>query len=158
LMRQRNQLVNEYNGLPDQIRLLQAGVASDPKVQDRLTAEVSKLRERYIQAVLDLRQQVDAATKSYAELAADAAGKNRRDALGRTSKAKPKLGTSGQFTTNVKLLERVERLVISDAVDLHKQGGVFWVNATFNGKVVKPMVFDTGAALTLIPAKLAAEI
>ena len=43
-------------------------------------------------------------------------------------------------------------------MDLRKQGGVFWVNATFNGKVVKPMVFDTGASLTTIPASLAEEI
>jgi clan AA aspartic protease (TIGR02281 family) len=158
LVRQRNQVVTEYNGLLDQINLLRAGEGSDPKLQDQLLAEVSKRRERYIQAVLDLRQLMDAATKSYAELAADAAVKDALDALGRTSKAKPKLGPSGQFTTNVKLLERVERSVISDAVDLHKQGGVFWVNATFNGKVVKPMVSDTGAALTMLPSKLAAEI
>ncbi len=148
----------EYNGLADQINLLRSGEAADPKLQDQLLAEVSKRREHYMQAVLDLRQLVDSATKAYAELADDAAVKEAIDALGRTSKAKPKLGPSTQFASNVKRLERVERSVITDSVELHKQGGVLWVNATFNGKVVRPMVFDTGASLTTIPAKLADEI
>ena len=78
--------------------------------------------------------------------------------LGRKSKIKLKLGPSPQFLSNVKLLERIEKSVISDSVDLHKEGGVFWVNVTFNGKVTKPMVFDTGASLTTLPAALAAEI
>ena len=154
----RNEVVIAYNGLTDQLRLLQSGQGADPKLQDQLLAEVSRRREGYIQAVLDLRQLVDAATKSYAELANDPAVKQALEALGRSSKAKPKLGPSSQFATNVKTLERIEHSVMTDAVDLRKQGGVFWVNATFNGKVVKPMVFDTGASLTTIPASLAEEI
>jgi aspartyl protease family protein len=121
-------------------------------------AEVSRRREGYIQAVLDLRQLVDAVTKSYAELANDPAVKQALETLGLSSKTKPKLGPSSQFATNVKALERIERSVMTDAVDLRKQGGVFWVDATFNGKVVEPMVFDTGASLTTIPAQLADEI
>jgi clan AA aspartic protease (TIGR02281 family) len=158
LVSQRNVIVNEYNGLGDRIRQFQQGELADPKVQDQLLAEVSRRREGFMQGVLDLRQLVDAAAKSSAELAGDAAVKEALDALGRTSKAKPKLGPSSQFAANVKLLERIEKSVMTDSVDLRKQGGVFWVDATFNGKVVKPMVFDTGAGLTTIPARLAEEI
>jgi clan AA aspartic protease (TIGR02281 family) len=158
LIRQRNMVVNEYNGLGDQINLLRTGQASDPKLQDQLTAEVSKYRVRYIQAVLDLRQLVDTATKAYAELGGDAAVKDAIDALGRTSKAKLKLGPSAQFTNNVKLLERVERSVITDTVDIRKQNGVFVVDVMFNGKVHEPMVFDTGASLIMLPARLAEKI
>jgi aspartyl protease family protein len=158
LAARRNEVVFAYNGLTDQIRLLQSGQGADPKVQDQLLAEVARRREGYIQAVLDLRQLVDAATKSYAELANDPAVKQALETLGQTSKTKPRLGPSSQFAANVKLLERIEHSVISDAVDLRKQGGVFWVEATFNGKVIKPMVFDTGASLTTIPARLADEI
>ncbi len=158
LIQQRNQVVNEYNGLGDQINLLRTGQASDPKVQDRLLAELSKRRVHFIQAVLELRQLVNEVTKSYAELAGDAAVKDALEALGRTSKAKFKLGPSGQFTANVKVLERVERSVITDAVDVRKRGGVFWVDAMFNGKVHESMVFDTGASLTTIPTRLAEKI
>ena len=157
-MAARNEVVIAYNGLTDQLRLLQSGQGADPRLQDRLLAEVSRRREGYIQAVLDLRQLVDAVTKSYAELANDPAVKQALEALGRSSKAKPRLGPSSQFATNTKTLERIEHSVMTDAVDLRKQGGVFWVNATFNGKVVKPMVFDTGASLTTIPTSLAEEI
>ncbi len=158
LIAQRNEVVSAYNGLGDRIRLLQSGPGADPKVQDRLLAELSRRREGYIQAVLDLRQLADAATKSYAELADDAAVKEALESLGLNSRSKPKLGPSAQFTANLKLLERIEQSVMSDAVDLRKEGGVFWVNATFNGKLTRPMVFDTGASLTMIPAGLAEEI
>jgi aspartyl protease family protein len=151
-------VVTAYNGLLDQIRLIQSGQGADPKLQDQLMAEFSRRREGYIQAVLDLRQLVDAVTKSYAELANDPAVKQALETLGLSSKTKPKLGPSSQFATNVKALERIEHSVMTDAVDLRKQGGVFWVDATFSGKVVKPMVFDTGASLTTIPAQLADEI
>ena len=154
----RNEIIITLNRLTDQIRLLQEGHVTDPKLQDQLLAELSRRREGYIQAVLDLRQLVDTTTRTYSELANDAEVKQALVTLGRSSKAGPKLGPSAQFASNVKLLERIERSVMSDAVDLRKQGGVYWVDATFNGRVVKPMVFDTGAGLTTIPTALAEEI
>ncbi len=158
LIARRNEAVNVYNGLGDRVRLIQSGPVGDPATRDRLGAELSRRREGFIQAVLDLRQIVNAAQKSYAELAADDSVKEAIAAVGRTSKTKPQLGPSPQFAPNIKLLERIEQSVMSDAVTLNKHGGVFWVNATFNGKVVRPMVFDTGARLTTIPASLAEEI
>lgn len=158
LIARRNEAAAAYNGLGDRIRLLQSGPGADARVQDRLLAEFSRRREGYIQAVLNLRQLIDATTKSYTELVDDAAVKEALESLGRNSRSKPKLGPSAPFAANVKLLERIEKSVMSDAVDLRKEGGVFWVNATFNGKVTRPMVFDTGASLTMIPAGLAEEI
>src|SRR5262249_50714226 len=35
---------------------------------------------------------------------------------------------------------------------------VYWVQATFNGKVTRPMVFDTGASDVVLPADLAEQI
>ncbi len=155
---QRNQVVTNYNGLNDQIGLLQTNQGADSKVRNQIEAEVSRRRESFIQAVLDLRQLVEIATKSYTELGQNDEVKGALETLGRASKSKPKLGPSPQFLTNVKLLERIEKAVITDSADLHKEGGVFWVNVTFNGKVTKSMVFDTGASLTTIPASLAAEM
>jgi clan AA aspartic protease (TIGR02281 family) len=154
----RNEVVNEFNDVTDRLGVLQTGPAGDPAAADKFRAEVSRRREGFIQAVLEMRQLVDAAAKSYAELADDAAIKAALEELGKASKAKPRLGPSAQFASNVKMLEQIEHSVISDSVDLRKQGGVFWVDATFNGKVIRPMVFDTGAGLTTIPARLAEEI
>jgi aspartyl protease family protein len=158
LINQRNAVVTEYNGLGDRIRQLQQGELADPKVQDRFRAEVSQRMQGFIGAVLDLRRLVDEVKKTYDDLGKDPAVTSSIEALGRTSKTRPKLGPSTQFAANVKVLERIEPSVMVDSVDLRKQSGVFWVDATFNGKVVKPMVFDTGAGLTTIPASLAEEI
>jgi clan AA aspartic protease (TIGR02281 family) len=158
LVEQRNQLVLAYNGLVDQVRLLQ-GQGSDPKVRDQIQSEVPRRREAYTQAVLDLRKLVETTTKAYAELSRNGEVTRALEALGRASPARPKLGPSRAFQDNVKLLERVEKSVITDSVELRRTGGgVYEVDVTFNGKVTRPMIFDTGAGLTMIPAKLAAEI
>ena len=157
LVDQKNQAVLTYNGYADQINLLR-NTASDSQIQKKVQTGVPHQREVYLQAVLDLRQVVDSATKAYAEVQSNEAIKAALATLGQKSKIKLKLGPSPQFLSNVKLLERIEKSVISDSVDLHKEGGVFWVNVTFNGKVTRPMVFDTGASLTTIPAALATEL
>ena len=158
LVIQRNQVVTNYNGLIDQIKVLQTSEAADPKIRNQIEAELSRRRESFIQAVLDLRQLVDAATESYTVLAKNNEVKSAVDSLGRSTKSRPKLGPSSQSLANVKLLERIEKSVITDTAELRKEGGVFWVNVTFNGKVTRPMVFDTGASLTTIPAGLAADM
>src|SRR5947207_1388980 len=81
------------------------------------------------------------------------------EAAGRESETEAKLGAWRQYQDQVKLLERIDKTVITDKVELRRtRGGVYEVDVTFNGKVTRPMIFDTGAALTLIPARLAAEI
>jgi aspartyl protease family protein len=158
LINQRNQLVLANNSLIARIRLLQ-NQGSDSKVGEQIRSEVPRRREAYTQAVLDLRKLVDATTKTYAELSGNSEVTKALEALGRTSPAPLKLGPSRAFQDNVKLLERVEKSVITDSVELRRTGGgVYEVDVTFNGKVTRPMIFDTGAGLTLLSARLAAEI
>jgi clan AA aspartic protease (TIGR02281 family) len=157
LQAQRNEAVLTYNSLTDRIQMLQ-GQGAD-QVQNQIRTEVSQRRETYIQAVLDLRQHVDATTKSYADLAKDDEIKKALTALGPKSNVPLKLGPSREFLGNVKVLERVEKSVLTDVIELRRTGGnVFEVDVMFNGKVTKPMIFDTGAGITSIPASLAAEI
>ena len=47
---------------------------------------------------------------------------------------------------------------MSEDVAIRKEGGVYWVDATFNGKFTKPMVFDTGASSVVLPADFALSI
>jgi clan AA aspartic protease (TIGR02281 family) len=154
---QRNQAVLTYNNLGNRIRLLQTQ-ASDPALQKEIRAEVPRRREAYTQGVLDLRQVVDTTAKEYDELAKNDEVKRALDALGRTSNVKLKLGPSREFLAIVKVLERVEKSVVTDEVELVKEGGIYWVNATFNGKVTERLAFDTGAAYTTISSELAARI
>ncbi|HEY2156227.1 MAG TPA: retropepsin-like aspartic protease, partial [Isosphaeraceae bacterium] len=68
------------------------------------------------------------------------------------------LGPSKAFLANVKLLENAEKSVLTENVPLRKEGGIFWVDVTFNGKVTKQMAFDTGASTVVLPADFASEI
>ena len=94
----------------------------------------------------------------YKALAEDPQVEEALEALNQKTKAKRTLGPSRGYLANVKLLEKVEASVLTATVELRKEGGVFWLDATFNGKVTKSMVFDTGAGITTLPAELADEI
>ena len=62
------------------------------------------------------------------------------------------------FLASVKLLEKAEKTILTEMVELRRKGGVFEVDVTFNGKVTVPLVFDTGASYTTISAELASRI
>lgn len=46
----------------------------------------------------------------------------------------------------------------TDRLQLRKEGGIYWVDVTFNGKVTKSLAYDTGASSVSIPEAMAAEI
>jgi clan AA aspartic protease (TIGR02281 family) len=159
LAAQHNQLVAAINGLTDRINLLRNQEA-DPDLKRQIAAELSQKRGAYLEAILGLREAVDKTAGQYAELAKDDSVTRAISALGAKLKVKPplKLGPSSQFLANVKLLERVEKSVLTDTIELSQEGGVYHVDVTLNGKVTVPFVFDTGASLTTISAELASRI
>ena len=48
--------------------------------------------------------------------------------------------------------------MLTENVPLRKEGGIYWLDVTFNGKVTKSMAFDTGASSVVLPAEFAAEV
>ncbi len=154
---QHNQLVAMVNGVSDRLNLL-IRHERDGEVKDELGAAIARRREAYIQGVLDLRGMVDSANEAYKTLADDPEVKQALDDVGKTTKAKLMLGPSKAFLANVKLLENAEKSVLTENVPLRKEGGIFWVDVTFNGKVTKQMAFDTGALTVVLPAEFATEI
>ena len=154
---QHNQLAFLYNGAGDQLNLLHQQ-QQDTETKGKIDAEAATRRESYIQQVLDLRQLVDTVTHDYAILAEDDAVKQTLEQLNQKAKAKVTLGPSRSFLANVALLAKVESTVLSESVDLRKEGGIFWVDVTFNGKTTLPMAFDTGAADVVLPASFAAKV
>jgi clan AA aspartic protease (TIGR02281 family) len=155
----RNQLVAMNNARVNQLNILRRQGSDENRqvVGARLAAD----REGFIQAVIDLRKLVDKTDEEYASLAGDEPVKAALETLNRSAPAKVKfaLGPSKTYLANVKLLERVEANVLTEEVELRKTpGGVYEVDVTFNGKVTRPMYFDTGAAMVSLPADLAAEI
>ena len=65
-----------------------------------------------------------------------------------------KLGPSRDFLDKVKLLEKIEKSVLTEEVELRRRGGVYEVDVTFNKKETVPMIFDTGEALSPFPRNL----
>jgi clan AA aspartic protease (TIGR02281 family) len=154
---QNHQLVAMIHEITDRLNLLREA-AADPTAKRELDALVPRQREAFVQAVIGLRHLVDVTSERYKALAEDPQVEEALEALNRKTKAKLTLGPSRGYLSNVRLLEKVEASVLTATVELHKEGGVFWLDATFNGKVTKSMVFDTGAGITMLPAELADEI
>lgn len=46
----------------------------------------------------------------------------------------------------------------TDRIPLRKEGGVYWLDVTFNGKATKSLVYDTGASTISLSDVMAAEI
>jgi clan AA aspartic protease (TIGR02281 family) len=155
---QHNQLVARINELNDQLQLVE-GKAADSRFKQDIDKEVARRREGFLQTILDLRQLVDKTSAEYAEIAQDDTIKQALAALASKSKSSAlKLGPSREFQANVKLLEKAEKSVLTELVELRRKGGVYEVDVTFNGKVTVPLVFDTGASFTTISAELASRI
>jgi clan AA aspartic protease (TIGR02281 family) len=119
--------------------------------------EVAQSREKYMQAVVDLRKSVDELTAKYDKLSKYPEVTKALEALSTSMKTKHKLGPSAKVREAIKLLEKAEGSVQSATIDLQRENGVFHLYANL-GKVPTKMVFDTGAGLTTISAKLASRI
>lgn len=151
---ENNQLVGMVNNVTDRLNLLQR---QDQGEDDGLDVQVGKGREAYVQAVIDLRVVVDATNAAYDSIAKDGGVTGAIAALA-AGKAKGTLGPSRAYLANVKLLEKAEGAVLTDTIPLRKEGGIYWVDVMFNGKVTRPMAFDTGASDVVLPSELAASI
>jgi len=151
LVAESNQVINMLNALQEQNK----DQGQDQKLQ--LNAEVAQSREKYMQAVLDLRKSVDELTAKYDELSKNPEITKALEALSASTKSKQRLGPSAKIRDAIKLLEKAEGSVQSETIELHRENGVFHIYASL-GKVPTKMVFDTGASLTTISAKLASRI
>ena len=93
LSQQRNLLVAEHNQVVNQLNTLQEqqnkDQGQDQKLQ--LNAEVAQSREKYMQAVLDLRKSVDELTAKYDELSKNPAVAKALDEIPASTKSKQKL-------------------------------------------------------------------
>ena len=154
---ENNRLIGMINALTGQMNLMRRQEADGDNHQVP-GARLAMRREEFVQAVINLRQVVDTTDAEYKALAGDAEVKNALSALNKKGKSKVTLGPSRAYLTTVGLLKKVEGSVLTEDVELRKEGGVYWVDVTFNGKTTRPMVFDTGASSVVLPAEFAEEI
>src|SRR5208282_1890341 len=110
LSQQRNLLVAEHNQVVNQLNTLQEqqnqDQGQDQKLQ--LNAEVAQRREKYMQAIVDLRKSVDELTAKYDGLSKNPEITKALDALSASTKSKQRLGPSAKIRDAIKLLEKAE--------------------------------------------------
>jgi clan AA aspartic protease (TIGR02281 family) len=153
LVTENNQIVNQLNSIQEQMR--DQSQDQDPRLQ--LNAEVAERREKYMQALIDLRTSVNEVKGKYEALAKNQDVTKALDALSQSTKIRQRLGPSKALNDAIHLLEKSEGAVKTESVTLLRDGGVFHVMATL-GKTPTKMVFDTGAGLTTVSANLAKKI
>ncbi len=156
---QRNQIVSESNQVAEQLNTLRR-MDADPEQGQKVQAELTQRRERFLESMLGLRGLVDAAVAKYEALAKDEAVVQALDVASAASKPKIKykLGPSRDFLAAVQRLDKAEATVSSDTVQCRREGGVYIVDAMLNGKLAVPMVYDTGASEVIISTALADEL
>jgi hypothetical protein len=81
----------------------------DPKAKEKIESEIRDKTEQYHQSLLDLRKLVDETTQKYSELKDNKEVQKVLDRLNKSRTDKYKLGPSHDFSTNVKLLEKLEK-------------------------------------------------
>jgi hypothetical protein len=79
----------------------------DPKLKQKIDADVQSRHEEYLQAVRDLTQLVSSTKDKYAALARSAEVTKALADLDPTIKPRPKLGPSHEFHETLKLVERL---------------------------------------------------
>jgi clan AA aspartic protease (TIGR02281 family) len=155
----RNRLALQLNQVNNRINSLgaQGNEQQDQEQKQQLKTEVGQAREKYLLALTDLRTAVDEVTAKYDALAKNPEVTGALDALSASTKTKQHLGPSKALQTAIHALEKAEGSVHKETIDLHREGGVFHVDATL-GRIPTKMVFDTGAGYTTISSKLATRI
>jgi clan AA aspartic protease (TIGR02281 family) len=158
LVTERNAIVVEQRRLSSVINNLAGQRGQFQELKQQFNGEVARLRESYMQAISGLRQSVDEITAKYTELNGKEEVVKALKDLSASSKTKQKLGPSKELAAVIKWLAKSEGSVQSEAIELHREGGVDHVDVMLNGKGPFKMVFDTGAGPTTLPADLASRL
>jgi len=156
-LQERNHIVDVSNELIDRINLLSREVDDAKSVKQEAAAVVATRREPFVQELEELVKLVGETDAQYATLADDPEVVAALARLNKDPKAGAKLGPSRTYQANAKALKKAQGLIQSESIPLQENNGTFEVSVTLNGKLSKPMVFDTGAGIISLPAELAKE-
>jgi clan AA aspartic protease (TIGR02281 family) len=152
-----NRIVDVIQELGDRVTLMHNDKQLDEQVK-QIRAAASTAREAYVQALLDMRELVRAVEEKYADLAVD---KDVQAALALINSEGDKtyaLGPATSFKRNVTQLKKLEDGILSESIDLRRQGDLFSVAVMFNGKYSKELAVDTGASVVSLPLATAKEV
>ena len=142
-----NQLISQYNDLRAQIRQIGEYRAACQKELDALDDP----RDKYVQAVVDLSDSMEAAVGQYQVLAADEQVKSALTQVSTGMRVPARLGPSAQFAQELPGVRRERLKITSSRIKFRIEGGVPQVDVTLDGTLNLPMVIDSGAAIVTLP-------
>jgi aspartyl protease family protein len=155
---QHNQLVAERNTLVLQINKYRSD-KQWPEQLKKSRSQFNRIRERYLENLLDARKTANELEERWRELETDEEFKRIAEELGDALKQAVTAGPSRTFRKMISDLEKLEGNVMSDVIPLQSSGGnTFNISVTINGKTTVEMVLDSGAGIISLPAATAAEI
>ena len=158
LIQEQNRRAGEIDRLNNQIQEIDQQKDQYKEASQQANVEINSLHEKLTKSIEELRKSVDKVTAKYTQLEKNAEVAGALAALAEASKTKQKLGPSKELLDAVKQLKAFERLVTRESVEPDRENGVYHVQVWLNEKGPFRMVFDTGAGITTIPAKIAAQI
>ena len=95
----------------------------DPKLKDKIDAEVKTLRNQRLMAARELDMAVKTTKEKYADLATDAEVQKALASLGLTVKPSPHLGPSHEFHEIARFAEKIEKDLGRIALRTEDKGG-----------------------------------
>ena len=149
-----NELVGDARAAD--VRRLEAGRVIDAKQKE--LARVTEGQHDYVGLAVALAEQMQAAAKQYAALAADAGVATALAAINARGGAKVALGPSGQFTAELAAALQARDVVAARAIRLTFEGGTPHALVTLNGKTSILMTVDSGASLVTVTADVAKDM
>lgn len=147
--------VFENNKIVGQLNSLQSKIKEGTQVKSDWEAELRKTnesRDAYVGVVLEVSEKLEALQKQYEAINADPEVKA---VVANSKPPKIKVGPSTEMTTNLAFVRKQRETINSAVVKVNVEGRVPHVDVTFNGKVTRSIVLDSGASLVCLTADTA---
>lgn len=148
--RDHNQLVVMLNELQHQLRQLGDARVKLDQQMELGRAAFSQSRDKYIGNVLAARKAVEAAEQKWRELPQRDDVRRALDRYNGLTGKRMELVAPKSLAMQIRALEKLEKLVLTDSIELRRDGGTFSVDVVVNGDKSMPMVVDSGASLVCL--------
>jgi len=152
-----NQLVGAANANNGAIKLLSQDEQEAKKEVDKARKTTNTTRENYVQHIMEIRKSADEISKQYAALATDTEAQAALDAWNAAAKSSLTIKRSRMFQSNLKRLGALEKSVVTEKINLRREGNSFYATVVINGSHTHEMIVDTGASSMVLPHKEAVE-
>jgi clan AA aspartic protease (TIGR02281 family) len=158
-VKQHNRMVAEIHEIEAEITRLENGEAIEQAITDARAA-ASAEREKYTQSLLDARALVGKIDASYQVLASDAEVSTLLAEYNEGQARELKLGPARTYAGSLKTLAKLEEKILSETIELRREGRLFYVDVVFNGDAAqtREMAIDTGASIVSLPFALAKSV